>query len=285
MRKTGICEPSATGISSPACAISDSSPAVLSATVFPPVFGPVMTSTLTGRNQDDIDGTGDRARVRDPARDRVRAIGSRLLRDVPPDRRDEQRVPRRAQFEAAVGRDRGLDAVDGDRELRARLQHVELGRRANRPLEIVAAGGGSASASAEKDPTDLFGLLLLERDDVVVDFDGAERLEKEAGAAAGAAVDDPGNRGPVLGSDDEDVPAVAIGDDLLLQVLRRVLAAQIRLERAAQPRALLAKPIAQALQLRARIVDDLAAGIDLATDVGDLAFEGRRRVGDASQHG
>ncbi len=48
LRNTGIWEPSAAGISSPACAISDSSPAVLSATVLPPVFGPVMTSTLTG---------------------------------------------------------------------------------------------------------------------------------------------------------------------------------------------------------------------------------------------
>ena len=53
------------------------------------------------------------------------------------------------------------------------------------------------------------------------------------------------NRGAVLGADDEHVAAVAIGDDLLLQVLRRVLAAQVRLERAAQPRPLLAQAIAQ----------------------------------------
>ena len=89
----------------------------------------------------------------------------------------------------------------------------------------------------------------------------------------------PGIDGAMLGADDEHVAAVAIGDDLLLQVLRRVLAAQVGLERAAQPRALLAQPIADAPQLRARIVHDLAGGIDLAADVGDLRLErrGRRR--------
>ena len=97
---------------------------------------------------------------------------------------------------------------------------------------------------------------------------------KRLAPLAGAAVDDARDRRPVLGADDEHVAAVAVGDDLLLQVLRRVLAAQVRLERAAQPRPLLAQPIAHAPQLRARIVDDLAAGVDLAADVGDLRLEG-----------
>ena len=76
---------------------------------------------------------------------------------------------------------------------------------------------------------------------------------------AGAAVDDAGDRGAVLRADDEHVAAVAVGDDLLLQVLRRVLAAQVGLERSAQPRALLAQAVADAPQLGARVVDDLAA--------------------------
>ena len=83
----------------------------------------------------------------------------------------------------------------------------------------------------------------------------------------------PGIDAAMLGADDEHVAAVAIGDDLLLQILRGVLAAQVGLERAAQPRPLLAQPIPDAPQLRARIVHDLAAGIDLAADVGDLALE------------
>ena len=44
------------------------------------------------------------------------------------------------------------------------------------------------------------------------------------------------DRAAVFGAHDQHVAAVAIGDDLLLQVLRRVLAAQVGLERAAQPR-------------------------------------------------
>src|SRR5207344_791438 len=102
-----------------------------------------------------------------------------------------------------------------DRKLRARLQHVELGRSANRSLEILPPAA-EAVCQREKDATHLFRFLLLERHDVVVDFDGAERLEKKTGAAARAPVHDPGNRGPVLGSDDQDIPPVSIRDDLLL---------------------------------------------------------------------
>ena len=49
------------GSADPACAISDSSPAVLSATVLPPVFGPVMTSTRTGGISRMSTGTGSRS--------------------------------------------------------------------------------------------------------------------------------------------------------------------------------------------------------------------------------
>ena len=45
---TGICVPSAAGMRSPACAMSGSSPAVFSATVLPPVLGPVITRALVG---------------------------------------------------------------------------------------------------------------------------------------------------------------------------------------------------------------------------------------------
>ena len=57
----------------------------------------------------------------------------------------------------------------------------------------------------------------------------------------------PGNRAAVLGLARQHVAAVPLGDDLILQILRRVLAAQVRLERAAQPRPLLAQPVANQL--------------------------------------
>ena len=79
------------------------------------------------------------------------------------------------------------------REPRARLDDVELGRDVDRPLELVgprAEGVGQR----EQDAADLLGLLLLERDDLVVDLDGLERLDEQARAAGRAAVDDAGNR-------------------------------------------------------------------------------------------
>ena len=46
--KTGTLDPSAAGMRNPDWAINASNPAVLSATVFPPVLGPVMSSTVAG---------------------------------------------------------------------------------------------------------------------------------------------------------------------------------------------------------------------------------------------
>ena len=160
-RNTGSRDPSAAGMRSPACAISASSPAVFSATVLPPVFGPVISRTVAGGITLIVTGTG-------------------VL---------EQRMPRRLQLERAVGRERRLDAVDRLGEARARLQHVELGRRVDRPLQV---GGARAEGvgQREQDAADFLGLLLFERDDVVVDLDRAERLEEQAGAAGRRAVHD-----------------------------------------------------------------------------------------------
>ena len=91
------------------------------------------------------------------------------------------------------------------------------------------------------------------------------------------------NRGPVLAADDEDIPAVPIRHDLLLEVLRRVPAAKVGFERAAQPRPLLSKPIAQGRQLLAGIVDDVERRTNLAPDIADFLLERRRRFGDRGE--
>ena len=111
------------------------------------------------------------------------------------------------------------------REPRARLHDVQLCGGLQRPLEVEGARAERVG-QREENAMDFFGLLLLERDDVVVDFDGAERLEKQARAACRCAVHDPGNRAAMLRLDDQHVAAVAFGDDLILEVLRRLLAAQ-----------------------------------------------------------
>ena len=246
--------------------MSGSSPAVLSATVLPPVFGPVITSTRTGGMTRMSTGRPGSRRS---------ASGSPSLGDplvghvaqMPPHGGNEQRMPRGAQLEPAVARESPAGCRRRASEKRARACSTSSSVAASTVRCKSAGAAPERVGQREQDAADFLGFLLLERDDVVVDLDRAERLEEQARAAAGAAVHDARNRRPVLGADDEHVAAVAIGDDLLLQVLRRVLAAQVRLERAAQPRPLLAQAIAQALQLRAGIVDDFAGGIDLAADV------------------
>jgi len=88
----------------------------------------------------------------------------------------------------------------------------------------------------------------------------------------------------MFGPDDQDVSSIAIGDDLLLQILGRVLAAQIRFERPAKSSPLLSQPISKASQFRTGIIGDLAGGVDLATNVCDLTFERRNGIGDPAQY-
>ena len=193
-------------------------------------------------------------------------------------------MSRSAELEPPVAGKRRLDPVDEQREPRARLQHVELGGRVDGPVQI-SSPPPQGVGQREQNAPDLLGLLLLERDDVVVDLDRAERLEEQAGAAAGAPVHDSRNRGAMLAADDEHVPAVAIRDDLLLQVLRGVPAAKVGFERPAQPRPLLAKTIAQVRQFRTGIVDDVERRADLAPDIADLGLERRRGLGDRREQG
>ena len=68
----------------------------------------------------------------------------------------------------------------------------------------------------------------------------------------------PGMRRPVLGADQQDVAAVAVGDDLFLQVLGRVARPQVALERAPQPRPLLPQPVADRAERRAGVVEHVA---------------------------
>ena len=94
---------------------------------------------------------------------------------------------------------------------------------------------------------------------------------------------DAGNCRAVLRAHHQHVASVAIGHHLLLQVLRGVLAAEVRFERSAQSRTLLPQPVAQRLELGTRIVHDLAGRIDLAADLRDLTLERRDRFDDARE--
>ena len=282
--------------------MSGSSPAVLSATVLPPVLGPVTTSTRTGGITRTSTGIGARdsglgARPWENPHWSQGLKGATLHRrrvrrsiPSPEPRTPSSRSPSAPRCRCTAGMSSGWRAARSSSrpslaiagctpstssENRARAWSTSSSVAASTVRCRSPARAPERIGEREQDAPDLFGFLLLERDDVVVDLDRAERLEEQAGAAAGAAVDDSRNRGAMLAADDEHVAAVAVGDDLLLQILRRVPAAQIGLERAPQPRALFTQPIPQAGQLRARIVDDLVRRADLAADVGDLVLEGR----------
>src|SRR4029077_15019138 len=94
-------------------------------------------------------------------------------------------------------------------------------------------------------------------------------------------VHDAGNRAAVLRLDDEHIAAVPLGDDLLLEILRGLLPAQIRLERAAQARPLFAETLAYQPQFGARAVEHVARRFDLLADLAGFALERRSVGGDA----
>ena len=112
-----------------------------------------------------------------------------------------------------------------------------------------------------------------------------KRLEKQARAARRCAVHDAWNRAAMLRLDDQDVAAVAFGDDLILQVFRRLLAAQEGLERAAEPRPLFALALADQFQLGARVIRHVPRRLDLFPDGHRFALERRDGAGHRVEQG
>ena len=89
----------------------------------------------------------------------------------------------------------------------------------------------------------------------------------------------------MLGLHQQHEPAVALGDDQVLEVLRGVLAAQVRLERLAQLRAMTAQAVADGRQRGAGLVLDVARRRDGAPDGGDFRLERRRAAGQSLEAG
>ena len=77
----------------------------------------------------------------------------------------------------------------------------------------------------------------------------------------------------MLGSHEQHEAAVALGDDLFLQVLRRLAAAEKRSEGVAQALSLLSQALPDRAELRRRAVHDLALVVDGRLDAGDLVLE------------
>ncbi len=189
----------------------------------------------------------------------------------------QHRVAGRLEVQAGVDRELRLDAVDLRAVTRLGLRHVELARHlaADRHVRRSRA---ETIGQLQQDAEDLLALAVLELDDVVVDLDRGSRLEKQRRAGGGGAVHDAGHVAAVFRAHHQHEAAVALGDDLVLQVLRGA-AARVMLERAAQLLALLAQLVADPAQLGARLVENLAAGIDRLPDRPDFILE-RGHLGD-----
>ncbi len=197
---------------------------------------------------------------------------------------NEQRMPRGSQLQPAVCRNRRRDARDEMRESRFCLNDVQLRRGIHRLTQLHRFRAKRVGQDLEN-PVDLFALQLFQCHEVVVDLDGAERLQIQAGAAARAAVDDSRDRRAMLRFDDQHVAAVAIADHLILQILRGLFSAKVGLQRGSQARPLLAELRPQAGQFGAGRIIDFAGRIDLAADLGDLRFELPAAFGDGLQRG
>ena len=187
-RKTGSVESGSAGMCRPACAISASSPAVLIATVLPPVFGPVMSSAVVGGSITMSTGTGAGRQVVDVAR-----------RTATPRARISSGWRRGLERQPAVLGDRRRHAAGHLRQAGLRLEDVELARPPRSTARRSLGALAEAVGEREQDAVDLLGLLLLERHDLVVHLDGAERLHEQRGATRRAAVDDARDAAPVLG--------------------------------------------------------------------------------------
>ena len=258
---------SAAGTNNPACAINAVRPAVFSATVLPPVLGPVIRSTVVGGITTMSTGTGSF----DGASPRSRRPSS-SRRAMTPGISSGWRA--RPQLQSAVWRQRaGATPDDELSETHLRLNDVELGRRIDRLAELDWLASGTASVRCRKMRCTSSRSCCSSATISLLISTVLSGSRYRLAPLPEAAVDDSGNRGAMLGLHDENIAAVAVADHLILQILRRILAPQIRLERRAEARSLLAQVRAQSRQFGARLVVHFAGWIDLAAHLGDLVLE------------
>ena len=191
--KTGSAASSAGGRRPHWCSTA-ASPSVFSATVLPPVFGPLITSARRLPSSRSI-GTAD-ARSSSGCRAPRRTTSS----------------ARRHERSAPAARERAA----GDHE-------VELGGRADERDQRLRLGGDERGEVAE-DPRHLVALGDLGLAQPVRVLDGRERLDEERLPRAGRVVHDPGHAPAGRRLQRQHGAAAALGDEVVLEVLgeRRV---------------------------------------------------------------
>ena len=167
-RKTGSTSLSA-GTGTPACAIIASSPAVFSATVLPPVFGPLMISCRAAGSSPSVSGT-----MPPPLRCRRRSSsGCRALLDQ--------------QLRRIITGESRRSALVLLGEARPRLQRIDLGEyRGSRSERHRLAG--YLARHLDEDAVHFCLLFVEQADEFVILIDRLERLDIYGLAAAAGAV-------------------------------------------------------------------------------------------------
>ena len=173
-------------------------------------------------------------RIRQP----VKIVG--IARD---DASHEQRMARGEQFEPAILRQLRRDGASDLRQPGLGLQHVELGRHLLGSGHIVVPHPEGVG-QRQQDAQHLLGFLRFELHDFVVDLDGRQRLQIQRLAAGRTAVDQAGQRRAMLGLHQEDEAAIALGDDLVLQISGGLFASQVSVQGLPQLRALAPQAVA-----------------------------------------
>ncbi len=243
--KTGSAAVSAGG-RSPAWWRSAARPRVFSATVLPPVLGPLITSARRLPRSRSI-GTAERA-----SSSGWRAAASRTSSD-----------------------DLDRCALPAAREGAERHRQVDLPRRLDRCGE-KRCRLGDGRRELPQDPLDLLALRARRLRLAVGELDDVERLDEEGLAGVGRVVDDSRHAPAGARLDGQHGPAAAEGDELLLQVLAELARADELLELVAHALPPGPELAAQLAELRRGVVAQVGAVLlDGAVDrLGDVR-EGR----------
>ena len=244
--KTGSAASSAGGRRPHWCRTA-ASPSVFSATVLPPVFGPLITSARSEPSSRSI-GTAD-----GPV---------------------EQRVARPAQHDfVALSHERSPPAA---REAAAGEREVELCGGAHERDERLGLRGDERGEVAQ-DPRDLVALGDLGLAQPVRVVDGRERLDEQRLARAGGVVHDPRHAPPGRRLQRQHGAAAALGHEVVLEVLGDGRVVRDLAQALGQPPAALAQLAAQAAQRRrGRVLQVGAVLLDRAPDL--LGDREQRRV-------
>ena len=247
--KTASMEPSSAGTNRPAVAMSDSSPAVLSATVLPPVFGPVMSSRSNSSPRSSVIGTTS------PRNNGWRALSSLST--------------------GCSGRPRQRHELGGCGALlfgerRAGSRQVKLCQAFDAREQRVRLLADGLTQRAQ-DAFDFVLLVQTQCSPAVAHLDHRQWFDKQRRAAGGLVVDDAGHLATRFGANGDDVASGALRDDRVLHGVAERRGAHQVAQSSDQAVVGAAQLGSDATERRAGGVEDLAVFAERVVDVLDQA--------------